>query len=307
MVYRMENGKISPMAGDTPTLITEGYNIGVFGLKDAQQAAELFGVLPDTVAHTLTMRSARFESHEGMDIICAGLLNHRALVSPLERVYIFLQKGSLLFISGDPQYVEKLLERVINDGVPDVSFGKLLFMFFEYLTEKDSEYLEDIEQGIINLEDDVILEKLDKNYVKTIISLRKRLMILKRYYEQLLGVFSYLGGNENGLIDKRALHNFKILEARVDRLYHSVLNLRDYVTQIREAYQSQVDISLNVTMKVFTVITAIFLPLTLIAGWYGMNLQMPEFNFPYSYPIVIAVSILVVVVCVIYFKKHKWF
>jgi magnesium transporter len=83
--------------------------------------------------------------------------------------------------------------------------------------------------------------------------------------------------------------------------------ITDYVTQVREAYQSAVDIDLNRIMKVFTVITAIFLPLTLIVGWYGMNLQMPEYAWPYAYPAVIAVSVCVAGLCVAYFKKHKWF
>ena len=63
---------------------------------------------------------------------------------------------------------------------------------------------------------------------------------------------------------------------------HSVLNLRDYLSQVREAYQSQIDINLNNVMKIFTVITAIFLPLSLIAGWYGMNFNMPEYQSPYG-------------------------
>ena len=305
MVYYMENSHIFTLTEALPQGCEN--RIGVFAIQEAETAAKQFCLSPEAVGRVLQNHAARFESHETMDVICVGLLSHRALSSPLNRVYIFLQRSSLLFLCDTPQYVEKLLSRVIDDGVPDVGFGKLLYMFFEYLTEKDTEYLEDIEQGIINLEDDVILEKFSKNYVKTIISLRKRLMILKRYYEQLLSVLGYLSGNENGLLDKHALRSFKILEGRVDRLYHSVLNLRDYVTQIREAYQSQVDISLNVTMKVFTVITAIFLPLTLIVGWYGMNLQMPEYNFPYSYPIVIGVCVVVAAGCIFYFKKHKWF
>lgn len=60
-------------------------------------------------------------------------------------------------------------------------------------------------------------------------------------------------------------------------------------------------------MKVFTVITAVFLPLTLIVGWYGMNLMMPEFEWAGSYPMVILLSIAVIVFCIAYFKKHKWF
>ncbi len=95
--------------------------------------------------------------------------------------------------------------------------------------------------------------------------------------------------------------------SRADRLLHNVINLRDYVTQVREAYQNQLDISLNKTMKLFTVITTIFLPLTLIVGWYGMNLQMPEYSWAFGYPIVVGISLLVIGGCILFFKRKKWF
>ena len=60
-------------------------------------------------------------------------------------------------------------------------------------------------------------------------------------------------------------------------------------------------------MTVLTVITSIFLPLTLIAGWYGMNFRyMPELEWRWSYPAVLVVSVLIVVFCLIWFRKKKW-
>ncbi len=311
MLYRMQNGKlleeesISQVQSDLAAMGAQW--VGVFSAKEAEAAAERFGISPALAAHALSNRSARFESHEGMDVICISLLRIQGQEEPFERVSIFFQKNLLLFMCENPLTVNELLERVKNDDLPDASLGRLLGFFFEYLIEKDSDRLEDLEQGIINLENEVIVEDAKRDCIHSIILLRKRLMVLKRYYEQLLGVLDYITGNENGLFDKASLRGFKILLSRVDRLYHSVLNLRDYVTQIREAYQSQVDIRLNEIMKVFTVITAIFLPLTLIAGWYGMNLDMPEYRLPFAYPAIIAVSLAVVAGCVVYFKKHKWF
>ncbi len=60
-------------------------------------------------------------------------------------------------------------------------------------------------------------------------------------------------------------------------------------------------------MTLLTVITSIFMPLTLITGWYGMNFRfMPELDKPYAYPIVLGVCLLIVVGCLIWFKKKKW-
>lgn len=71
--------------------------------------------------------------------------------------------------------------------------------------------------------------------------------------------------------------------------------------------QSQADIALNKLMKVFTVVTTIFLPLTLITGWYGMNFKMPEYGWVYAYPAVIFICIIIVISSIIIFKKNKWF
>ena len=66
------------------------------------------------------------------------------------------------------------------------------------------------------------------------------------------------------------------------------------------------DYNANLIMKVFTVVTTVFLPLTLIVGWYGMNFKyMPELTSQYGYPAVIILSILVVVLSLLFFKKKR--
>jgi magnesium transporter len=60
-------------------------------------------------------------------------------------------------------------------------------------------------------------------------------------------------------------------------------------------------------MTVLTVVTTIFMPLTLIVGWYGMNFHyMPELEWKWGYPIIIAISLLIVVGSLLFFKKKKW-
>lgn len=84
--------------------------------------------------------------------------------------------------------------------------------------------------------------------------------------------------------------------------------LRESAEQAREAYQAQIDIEQNNVMKIFTVLTAIFLPLTLLVGWYGMNFQyMPELGWKYGYVYVIGLSVVTCVICFVLFKKKKWF
>ncbi|MDD3867646.1 MAG: CorA family divalent cation transporter, partial [Eubacteriales bacterium] len=110
-----------------------------------------------------------------------------------------------------------------------------------------------------------------------------------------------------GLVDDDHMRVMTLYIRRIDRLLSNILVLREYVTQVRESYEAETDINLNSIMRLFTVVTVIFLPLTLLVGWYGMNLPMPEYQWSWSYPLVIALSLMIVVLTILIFRKNKWF
>ena len=67
------------------------------------------------------------------------------------------------------------------------------------------------------------------------------------------------------------------------------------------------DVKQNNTIALLTIISTIFMPLTLIVGWYGMNfIYMPELHYKWAYPAVFIVSIVIVIGSIIFFKKKKW-
>ena len=102
----------------------------------------------------------------------------------------------------------------------------------------------------------------------------------------------------------RYLSNFT---DKVKRLREDIDMLRDSVNHLQDAYSSYLDLKLNHTMQVFTLITTIFFPLTLIVGWYGMNFKnMPELSWKYGYLFVILLSVAVVAILTFIFKKKKW-
>jgi magnesium transporter len=182
---------------------------------------------------------------------------------------------------------------------------QLLYRFFVRLLKGDTAHLDATETEITDTEDEM-LSGVKKHYLGKIVEHRKELLRLKRYYEQLDSIFDELTANDNGLLSRDSVRRFRILDARVERCAGDVLNLREYVTQMREAYQSQIDIQQNELMKVFTVVTVIFLPLTLLVGWYGMNFRMPELEWTYGYPVMIGICVALVVWLLVIFKKKKW-
>ena len=120
----------------------------------------------------------------------------------------------------------------------------------------------------------------------------------------MMDIAEELQQDENDLFQKDQLHHIRLFADRVQRYEQSVQMLKDYIIQVRELQQSQYDLNLNRMMYVFTIVTIIFLPLTLIVGWYGMNFTtMPELTWRYGYLFVIALSLITIVGCIWYFKK----
>lgn len=276
--------------------------VGFFTPEAAAKAASNLGLDPAHIGRCGAAIS--FEAREKVDVLYAHSFFSRYLTGPQVSAAVHLTQGLLLFVSPGAEELNKALLSAMPEH--NVTLPRILYVFLEMLTARHMVLHESIEAEITELEN-ALLNGEKRECVKEIVVLRRTLMALKRYYEQMLYALDLLQQNENELIDPHAMRYFRLYTNRVDRLYHGVLNLRDYVTQVRESYQAEVDISLNNIMKIFTVITAIFLPLTLIAGWYGMNLHMPEYSWPYGYLMVIALSVAVVVVCIGYFKKKNWF
>lgn len=304
MFYEIDNNKARCTEASA---VQPGRRFAVFASpEEAQGILSRFGLPARLMDNALQSRAMVYESHEGFDFVCVNMLTHKAPATAPGKVCVYLAKDLLLFAGHHADSVHAMLRDVLEDNNASLSLERLLLLFLERFISGDPAALEDIEQEITELENALLTEG-KRNAVREIISLRQRLMAYKRHYEQLLSVLDMLEGNDDDLLSEHAERTLRILANRVDRLYHAVLNLRDYVTQVRESYQAEVDISLNRIMKIFTVITAIFLPLTLIVGWYGMNLNMPEFHWSFGYPMVIILSAAVVVFCLVYFKKNKWF
>ncbi|MCD8342126.1 MAG: hypothetical protein LUC87_08270 [Clostridiales bacterium] len=110
--------------------------------------------------------------------------------------------------------------------------------------------------------------------------------------------------NEDRYFARKQLKYFGTAADRAERLKNRTSYLLEYAQQVRDAYQALVDARQNDNMKFLTIISTIFFPLTLITGWYGMNFEnMPELET--GYPVIILVSVVVVVTCLLVFKKKK--
>lgn len=264
-----------------------------------------FKAAPHTFEECANPGPAKLEAYDGYDFILLNAVNDNERYLT-HRIGLYIMPDFIVFVSNwENKAVQDVLDVFATGKTSNLNITRILYAFFNNLTIHDSEELEALEEEISDIEERV-MEGASEDFIKDITGMRKKLMFYKKYYEQLLDVAESIEENSNGILSSGALRYFKMFTSRVDRLNRSVLNLRDYITQVREAYQSQVDIGLNAIMKLFTVITAIFLPLTLLVGWYGMNFKyMPELQWRYGYAFVACLSVGVVVFCILYFKKKK--
>lgn len=241
--------------------------------------------------------------HEGAYLLAFRFCDIRSAAQKDDKVCIYCSERELIYVCDNKRCIQ------FANGIDDqlANYRQLLEFFFA-MTADDVYELEKTEDRITGIEDSFLTKKKTANESPAkIISLRLGLLKMKRYYEQLSLITSELAEDDDNIIPDELQKRFSALDRRIDHLLNSVLHLREYITQVREAYQAQIDIEQNQIMKVFTVISAVFLPLTLIVGWYGMNLQMPEFGWKFGYLYVSVLCLVVFAVCLAIFKFKKWF
>lgn len=191
--------------------------------------------------------------------------------------------------------------------VSTVTLERLIYAFLDSLIAGDNRILEDLEFRIHKLEGGIFEGEVEDDFNRALLEHKTDLLYLRNYYVQFMDLGQELVNNENDLFREENLLYFRIFREKAERLMQNVTMLADNVFQIREAYQSMLDVNLNQTMKVLTVISSIFMPLTLITGWFGMNfVNMPMLKWQHGIPIVIGICAAVVVFMIVLMKKKKW-
>ena len=219
----------------------------------------------------------------------------------------YLVTKSRVVLVDDSETMVTQLKRIVKEKrLTRKSVGRFLYDLFELLIARDLHHLEEIEDRAGKLEDRVLAGELD-DFSAPMSTLRKETMAWYRYYSQLDDVACELRENENGFFSAEECGMFRLFEERVIRLREESQLLREYCTQLQSLFQSEIDIRQNRIMQILTIVTTIFLPLSLLAGWYGMNFSgMPELHWKYGYPAIIALSIAVVALSLWICKKKKF-
>ncbi len=226
-------------------------------------------------------------------------------------IALYAKKNLLLVIDisdEDGSTQAKYLSAVSKYPPEKISCERILAAFLDSLLAGDSTVLETIDVDLSEQEEKIIGQKVDKNFNLHLLQTKKQLTQRYSYYTQLMDIADAVSENDNDVFDEANLMYVDNVSKRIARLREDTSILRNTVEHLQDAYSSYLDSNMNNTMKIFTVLTSIFFPLTIIVGWYGMNFQsMPEFTWKYGYVYVILLSVVIVSIFAIVGKRKKWF
>lgn len=307
-IYKIKNGHIEKCT--LIEKIAENEKIwAIMEPTEIYQYVDILGINKQTIEEcNKNIDMPKLDVYDEYNFGLLHVIDKNIRKKEVSKINFYISKEYLIFVANESiDIIQEVEKNILDNTEQQFSIDKILYMLMDRLTHNDMLMLEAMEEEIEKAEE-LVIKGAQQNYTKIIIDLRKQLLFLRKHYEPLCDVVEELEQNSNNILAKHSLPYFRILTKRINRLDMRVTTLRDYVTQIREAYDAQIDIRLNKIMKIFTVITAIFLPLTLIVGWYGMNFQnMPELTWQYVYVYVIILSIIVFIISIMFFKRKNFF
>jgi magnesium transporter len=166
--------------------------------------------------------------------------------------------------------------------------------------------LEKIGDRIELLEEEVV-DNPTRQTLEQIHHMKREMIFLRKAVWPMRELISNLERSETELIKSSTDIYLRDLHDHVIRVIDTVETFRDLLSGMMDIYLSSVSNRMNEIMKVLTIITTIFVPVTFIVGVYGMNFEdMPELHSKWGYPVTMAVIVLTIISLLIYFRRRKW-
>lgn len=205
-------------------------------------------------------------------------------------------------------YLDLILERVkrsegrIRRNGHDYFLNALLDLIVDsyfIVLEGISDTIEDLEKQF--------REKETRDFIGQVHDLRRPLTAVRRAVWPIRDIIAYLDSDSSKLISDNMKVYIRDVYDHTLNIIETVESMRDVTASLRDLHMTNLSNRLNEIMKTLTIISTIFIPLTFIAGVYGMNFKyMPELNIAWAYPLVWLVMIIVAGLMFVYFKKKDW-
>jgi len=224
-----------------------------------------------------------------------------------EHISLILNKNLVLTFQERRGDVFDPIRKRINEGRVRLIYPDYLcYALIDLIVDNYFLILEFFGDQISKIEEE-LMQNPKSNILNLIYSLKRELIILRRSILPLREVISSFQKIGLTFVRKETEPYLKDLYDHQIQVIDTIETYRDMLSGLQDLFLSISGNKMNEVMKVLTIIATIFIPLTFIAGIYGMNFEfMPELSFPLAYPIVWGIMILVAFVMIRYFKKKNW-
>jgi magnesium transporter len=221
---------------------------------------------------------------------------------------LLLDKFVFTFKEKPDEIFDPLFSRLSNDKSHIRTLGTDYLTYIIMDTIVDEYFaLQDNFDELIETVEDELLSNPSAQTLNTIQKIKRELIFLRRSVAPMRELLASIQRSESQLLHEKTKRYFSDIYDHVIRVSEAMESYRDLIAGMLDIYLSSVSNKMNETMKVLTVFASIFIPLTFIAGVYGMNFEyMPELKWKWSYPALWTIFIGVTVFLLRFFKKKNW-
>ena len=293
--------------------------VDVVGLADVERIGRigaLFGL------HTLALENVvnvgqqpKAEGYDDHHYVVMKLL-HATAELYVEQISIFIGRGFVITVQERPGDVFDGVRERIRKGrsrIRTSGADYLGYALIDSLVDQFFPILEDFGERLEDLEDELV-EKPDRGTLHRIHRARRELLSLRRVAWPQREVVNSLERDETGLIQPETKVFLRDCYDHSVQALDIIETYRELAAGMLDVYLSSISNRMNEVMKVLTIMATIFIPLTFIAGIYGMNFDpeaspwnMPELEWAFGYPAALAIMAVVGLGMVYYFRRKGWF
>ncbi len=289
--------------------------IDIAGLSDVKSVESIgldFGIHPLVMEDILhTSQRPKLEDYDEYIFVVARILEmeHGTLTINSEQVSFVISKNILITFQEYPGDVFEPVRNRIRNGkgqIRKMGTDYLAYALLDGIVDNYFVIMESVGEETEVLENDLVT-RADESIRQRIYSMKRLMINLRRSVWPLREVISAMERSESGIITRKTHMYIRDLYDHTIQVIDTVESLRDIASGLLDTWLSAISNRMNEVMKVLTIIATIFIPLTFIAGVYGMNFEfMPELHYRWAYPAVLLVMVGVSVGMLIYFLKKKW-
>jgi magnesium transporter len=290
--------------------------INVEGLHQVEVLERLggcYGLHPLVLEDILnTDHRPKMEDYAEYIYVVLKMLNYNDKSGQIEAEQISLVLGQnfvLSFQEGKEGDVFDLLRERLRGAkgrIRKMGADYLAYSLIDSVVDHYFIILERMGERVEFLEEELVTEPTTKT-LQEIYNLKREMIFLRKAVWPLREVISSLERGESSLIQQNTQIYFRDVYDHTIQVIDTIETLRDTVSGMLDIYLSSVSNRLNAVMKVLTIIATIFMPLTFLAGIYGMNFKyMPELEWRWGYPLTWMIMMAIGIFMLIYFRKKKW-